>query len=109
MKRALLVIAMLYLPALGVEAVLEVLRHQSPGSAALAPNALIPACVSVVRALVVVGCWGGSIYVWLQKDGKGVGRVFSLLGLAIFGIVAGPFYILLNAKYLGPAAENSAA
>lgn len=102
MKQRLLIgCALGYFAGWIVVAVVAVMRVQSGGAnSALSKEGWLSTTIQVCQSLIVSACWLGSIYLWLQKGGRSGWRVVSLLCLAFFGMLIGPFYILLNARYL---------
>jgi hypothetical protein len=102
MKQRLLIgCALGYFVGWIVVVVVAVMRVQSGGAnGLLSKGGLLSTTIQVCQSLIVAACWFGSIYLWLQKGGTGGGRVVSVLCLAFFGMFIGPFYILLNARYL---------
>lgn len=100
MKRALTIASLAWFLIWVVSAVLLLARAQATADGVhpswLEPSAALPLTVDVVRVALILICWIGSIYVWASAGGHGVRHTLALITLVFFGMLVGPFYILIT-------------
>lgn len=113
MRKTLTVAALAWFLIWVVSGILLLLRAQAisdgihPGW--LEPSGPLRLSVDTLRVALIAVCWIGSIYVWSSAEGRGPGRVLTLIALVFFGMLIGPFYILLVGRRIGGPGAGATA